>query len=33
MRRFYPLKSLAFTSGGRGLIDLDQMPGEHYLHG
>jgi hypothetical protein len=33
MRRFYPLKSLSYSAGGRGLVELDQLPGEHYLRG
>jgi hypothetical protein len=33
MRRFYPLKSLTYTSGGRALVELDQLPSEHYLKG
>jgi len=33
MRRIVPLKSLSFTSGGRALVELDQLPSGHYLKG
>jgi hypothetical protein len=32
MRRDIPLKSITYAAGGRALIELDQLPGEHYLH-
>ncbi|MBK9519385.1 MAG: hypothetical protein IPO09_19005 [Anaeromyxobacter sp.] len=31
MRRIVPLKTLTLTSGGRFTVDLDQLPGKHYL--
>ncbi|MBK9497107.1 MAG: hypothetical protein IPO08_21850 [Xanthomonadales bacterium] len=31
MRRVIPLKTLSLVSGGRALIELDQLPGQHYL--
>jgi len=33
MRRTIALKTLTLTSGGRGLIELDQLPPSHYLQG
>lgn len=32
MRRDVPLKSITYAAGGRALIELDQLPSEHYLH-
>ncbi len=33
MRRIVPLKSVNFASGGRAIVELDQLPGSHYLNG
>ena len=32
-RRIVPLKSINFASGGRAIVELDQLPGGHYLNG